>query len=84
MIFNFYIPDEVITGMYGDCMRSPEEKEEIEKVFYAVFLSSLSITFPGNPDVMKFKASKEINDKMLEAAELIPKIIHRSIWRKYE
>lgn len=81
MIFNFYLPDEVISGMYGDCMRTPEEKEEMEKIFYSLFLSGLCVTHPKQPDILEFIASVEICGRLEEAANLIPVVIKRSMDR---
>lgn len=61
MIFNFYLPDEIINEITGNLidLKDPEVKERVEQAFYSVFMSTVYHTFPHVKSLNGFMCGNE-------------------------
>jgi hypothetical protein len=67
MIFNFYLPDEVLRDCFGPYDATPENKEGIENMCYISFLAGLRSVYYKSEKLTEFMESEEIKDKACDA-----------------
>lgn len=84
MILNFYLPDEVITDMYGE-VQNFTEKEQASEVLYMFFLAALDDTIRHmSPNLTEFLTESQMLARMEKTEDTVMEMMARSVQREIE
>jgi hypothetical protein len=82
MILNFYLPDEIITETFGPVIETADERENIENVYYIMFLDKYITAYPPGAKMREFLSSEEMLAKIEKARKHALEIVHLNYKRR--